>query len=244
MPDDAFDVLILNARPAGGKSEIIDFLKGVPDDERARRYHIGPFREIDDFPMLWTWFEEDDILERLGQPRLHSTPDYTFTNPVLWHVLIERISLEYAKLLRDEPDFHERGTVLIEFSRGAAHGGYREAYQHLGEAILRRAAVLYIEVTFEESLHRNRRRYNPERPDSILQHALPDEKLARIYREDDFGELSREDPQWLTVKGVRVPYVVFENHDDVTASPSEALATRLERRLRALWGLYQRRQGV
>lgn len=244
MPDNAFDVLILNARPAGGKSEIIDFLKGVPDEERVRRYHIGPFREIDDFPMLWAWFEEDDILERLGQPRLHSTPDYDFKDKALWHVLIERISLEYAKLLRDEPDFHERGTALIEFSRGAEHGGYREAYQHLGEEILRRAAVLYIEVTFEESLHRNRRRYNPERPDSVLQHALPDDKLARIYKEDDFGSLSREDPHWLTVKGVRVPYVIFENHDDVTASPSEALATRLEERLGALWGLYQRRQGM
>ncbi len=75
MPDTHFDILILIARPAAGKSEIIHYLKQVPDDERVRRFHIGPFVEIDDFPMLWTWFEEDDILERLGYPRLHTDAD-------------------------------------------------------------------------------------------------------------------------------------------------------------------------
>jgi hypothetical protein len=241
MPSNIFDILILIARPASGKSEIIHFLKHLPREERARRFHIGALEEIDDFPMLWTWFEEDDILERLGHPRLHSTPDYYFKNPVLWHVLIERISLEYAKRWRDRPDLHETHTVLVEFSRGAPSGGYREAFQHLSEDMLRRAGVLYVEVTYEESLRKNRRRFNPERPDSILEHALQDEKMARLYKEDDFADFSAADPEWLTARGVRVPYIVFPNHDDVTTGKPDQLARRLEERLGALWELYQER---
>ena len=67
-----FDILVLNARPAAGKSEIIDYLKHCSREEREDRFNISEFDEIDDFPMLWTWFEEDDILEKMGYPRLHS----------------------------------------------------------------------------------------------------------------------------------------------------------------------------
>ncbi|EKD88322.1 MAG: hypothetical protein ACD_34C00612G0004, partial [uncultured bacterium] len=32
-----------------------------------------------------------------------------------------------------------------------------------------------------------------------------------------------------------VPYVVFDNHDDLTSQPGEALGRRLEEKLFALW---------
>ncbi len=237
-----FDVLILIARPAAGKSEIIDYLKNIPDEERKRRFHIGPFRRIDDFKMLWAWFEEDDILEEFGRQRLHSTPDHNFKDEVLWHVLIRRIGLKYAKLIRDNPDLHQTQTLLVEFSRGAASGGYREAFGHLSKDILKRAGVLYIDVSYEESLRKNRQRFNPDRPDSILEHGLSDAKMERIYKEDDFADLSASDPQFLTVgESMRVPYVIFENHDDVTTGKPEQLGQRLEARLGTLWDLYQSR---
>jgi len=41
-------------------------------------------------------------------------------------------------------------------------------------------------------------------------------KLERLYRDDDWAALSAGDPGFLTVRSIRVPYVVFENrrHDD------------------------------
>ena len=66
-----FDILLLIARPAAGKSEIIDYLKKSPLTERLQRFHVGRLEEIDDFPMLWTWFEEDALLERMGYPAAH-----------------------------------------------------------------------------------------------------------------------------------------------------------------------------
>jgi len=101
---DFFKVIILNGRPASGKSEVIDFLKKVPPEERLERFHIAEIDEIDDFPMIWTWFEEDMILEKvLGKPRIHTDKDGYFLHEYQWHLLIERISLEYAKRLKDIP---------------------------------------------------------------------------------------------------------------------------------------------
>ena len=242
MGKSTFDVVILVARPAAGKSEIIDYLKKTDPETRRARLHVGQLDVMDDFPMLWAWFEEDDILSRMGKSRLHSDKDRYFKHPYLWHVLIERISLEYGKRLRDRLDYHDRFTTLIEFSRGTEHGGYSEAFPHLSDDILQRAAIVYVNVSFAESLRKNRRRFNPDRPDSILEHALSDDKLERLYLEDDWEEFSAADSEFVTVKGIRVPYVVFENEDDVTTARDEALGRRLEEVLGRLWMLKGRKR--
>jgi hypothetical protein len=239
---DTFDVLILVGRPAAGKSEIIDLLTHTPPEVRRRRFRIAALDVLDDFPMLWAWFEEDRILsERLGQPRLHTDANNYFKYPYLWHLLIERLGLEYHKRLRDDPMYHDHATTIVEFSRGSEHGGYAEAFPHLADDLLRRAAVVYVRVSFEESLRKNRRRYNPERPDSILEHAQPDEKLTRLYRDDDWDAFSAGDGEFLTARSVRVPYVVFENEDDVTTGQPGRLAARLETVLGRLWDLRRAR---
>ena len=237
MSKDSFEVILLIGRPASGKSEIIDFLKHANADDRRRRFHISELDVLDDFPMLWTWFEEDELLSRkLGLPRLHTDADGYFDPPALWQLLIERLSLEYHKRLRD-PAYHDRTTVLIEFSRGREHGGYREAFQHLSEEILRRAVIVYVGVSFAESLRKNRRRFNPDRPDSILEHSLSDEKLERLYREDDWAELAPGENGFLEVKAQRMPYAVFENEDDITTGKPGLLGARLELTLGRLWDL-------
>ena len=242
MPETFFPVLILNARPAAGKSEIIHALKTTPVEERIARFHVGPLHILDDFPMIWAWFEEDHLLETVfHQPRLHTTADEYFLTNDLWHLLIERLSLEHEKWRRDAPEDH---TVVIEFSRGGEHGGYEAAYEHLCREILSLAACLYVDVTYEESLRKNRARFNPERPDSILEHGLPDEKLERLYREDDWSSFSSGDPQYLSIEDIHVPYVSFENDDDVTSNGGEALNQRLEDRLGTLWSLWKRRPAV
>ncbi len=203
-------------------------------------FHVGLFVELDDFPMLWTWFEEDRILARLGQARLHTDSAEHFLHRYLWGVLIERLGLEYAKLIRNRPDFHEQGgTVVVEFARGSEHGGLRQAFQHVPREMLQRGAILYINVSWEESLHKNRARANPHRPDSILQHSLSDEKLAQLYRESDWPEFSMADPDRISIQGVSVPYVVFENEDDVTTARGAALGQRLEEALADLWRVYK-----
>lgn len=232
-----FDKIILLGRPASGKSEIIHYLKNLNLNERIKRFHIGNLIDIDDFPMLWTWFEEDDILEKVfHKPRLHSDSDGYFLQEYFWHLLIERISLEYLKHERDNKD-PDNTTYLIEFSRGTEHGGYKEAFKHLSKELLDGAAILYVNVPFEESLRKNRKRFNPDKPDSILEHGLEDSKIERLYKEVDFHSIIEGTTDYLSINGIKVPYVIFENMPSKTDDP-ELLGPALDEVISKLWGLY------
>lgn len=246
MEKTTFDVIILIGRPAAGKSEVIDYLKKVPLQERIKRFHIGDFQEIDDFPILWERFEDDDMMEEMGKPRLLTDKEFTYEGKTMpghvfkekwfWNFLIKKLNLQYFKMLRNDPDFHERKTLFIEFARGKEHGGFREAFSYLSPQVLDHAAALYIKVDWPESLRKNRRRYNPDRPDSILQHALEDKKIEMLYKESDWDEFA-VDPKFLPAgeRGERrVPYAVFENMPEKTDKP-DVLGAHLEEVLGTLW---------
>ena len=152
---------------------------------------------------------------------------------------MERICLAYEKKRRDMPDYHDHYSTLIEFSRGKEHGGFQQAFNHLSDAVLEKMAILYIDVSWQESLRKNRKRFNPDRPDSILEHGLPDKKMEKLYRESDWDEIRSQNPEYVQIKGHSIPYSMFENEDDVTTVGGVALGERLERCMQTLWGLYQ-----
>jgi hypothetical protein len=242
MGKNIFEILIFISRPAAGKSEIVDYLAHIPIQTRHTRFHIGEFDPMDDFPMLWTWFDEDHILSELGHPRIHTNEHNYFYWDYLWDVLIHRLCLEYQKKVRDKPDYHDTRTAVIEFSRGVQQGGFQRAFEHLSKQVVERATVMYVNVSWEESLRKNRARFNPDRPDSILGHSLSDEKMERLYKDNDWEEVSAGDPHFLTIQGLKVPYVVFENEDDVTTAREEELGQRLEETLGKLWKIYTSRK--
>jgi hypothetical protein len=231
-----FETIILIGRPAAGKSEVIDFLRQTGEAERARRFHIGPFAEIDDFPFVWETFEIDDLLEHLGQPRVFTTTDYYFKGDHLWNLFIGRINLEFKKRLARDPDCTRKQTILVEFSRGGANG-FGEAFGHLADEILGRAGIVYINVSYEESVRKNRRRFDPAQADSILYHSLPDEKMERYYRTNDWERLSggRKSGR-IRIRGFEVPFAVFDNEPEKTDDPTK-LGPALEEVLATLWGL-------
>ncbi len=236
---DTFDILLLIARPAAGKSEIIAHLKNTPIEKRTRKFHIGEFEELDDFPMLWTWFEEDDILSKLGHPRIHTDPEGNFLYDYQWDLLIERINLEYEKRVRDEPDYHSNKTIIIEFARGKSHGGFQRAFKHLSKTIANKLSILYLDVSWEESLRKNRARFNPNKPDSILEHGLSDLKMESLYRYSDWNEIIANQPENILIQGIPVPYIIFKNEDDVTSQGGAALSSRLQDKLEKLYQKYQ-----
>lgn len=250
MEKKIFEIIILNGRPAAGKSEVIDYLKKIPVEERIERFHIGEFVEIDDFPVLWEQFEDDDIMEEMGLPRLISNkefeykgktyPGYVFKGKWYWNFLIRKINQKYSKLLRDVPDFHKQNkTAILEFARGKEHGGFKTAYDYLSETILKKGVTLYIKVDFEESMRKNRRRFNPDKPDSILEHALEDIKMEMLYKDSDWEEFSA-DPEYLKVRGFKIPYGIFDNMPEKTDKP-EVLGAHLDEVLTRLWQVYTRR---
>lgn len=228
-----FPVLIITGRPAAGKSEVIDYLRKLDPAERLGRFHIATFEELDDFVYVWETFETDDILSRYGKKRLWTNERYYFTEHFIWNLFLERINLAYRKNLARDPHYHDTTTTLIEFARGGSKG-IEEALGFLHEEILKRAAIIYLRVSYEESVRKNRRRAKKGMEDSILYHSLPDEKMEFYYKTNDWEKLERIDPHYISVKGHRLPYAVFENEPEKTLDAA-LIGEELEKVTSRLW---------
>lgn len=234
-----FEVIILTARPAAGKSEVIDYLKKTDVSTRKKRFHIGEFDEIDDFPFVWDTFVIDDIMSKHGRPRLFTDEKYYFKDHFIWNMFIEKINVAYAKKLAYDPNYHATHTAIIEFARGGENG-IGEALSYLSDDILRRAGIFYIDVSYEESVRKNRARKRVGQEDSILFHSLPDEKMEFYYKINDWEKLTRDDPEYISAKGIRVPYAVFKNEPDLTSADGEPLGAALEETFGRLWRIWAR----
>jgi thymidylate kinase len=236
--DSTFDILLLLGRPASGKSEFIDFMTRVSGAERARLFHIGSLSVLDDFPILWQKFEEDDAWERLGFPRLYSKRadgNYAVSDDRIWRFLIDRLRTAAEAL----PPGLGR-TLLVEFSRGGT-AGYEDALAGLSDDLLARSAILYLSVSFAESWRRNVARYDEKRRSGILTHSVPREEMERTYGTDDWSALTQGSSDgFLTVRNHRVPFATLANEPEAT--DPEVLRARYRRGLDSVFRLSRERQ--
>lgn len=241
-PAKIFEHLFVLGRPAGGKSEFIDFMKKLPDADRAERFGIGRFEEIDDFPWLWNACLDDDAREQRSEPRLVSerTPEgYNITRPNFRGSLVDRFNAAIAARDLANPRFYADGTLLIEFARGRGDG-FRESLDLFRPDILERAAILYIDVSFEESCRRNDARYKKGQEESILFHKVPDRDMLGFFRENDWAAITGSAPDGrLEVAGVDVPFVSMPNEPEST--DAIVLGDRYAGALGRLLDLYRRR---
>jgi len=214
-----FQHLFVLGRPAGGKSEFIDFMKRLPDPERARRFGIGRFEEVDDFPWLWEACLEDDARENRSDSRLNSerTPEgYNITRPKFRRSLVEQFNQVISAKYLSNAAFYDRGTLLIEFARGR-EDGFRESLERFEPEILKRGAILFIQVSFEESFRRNSARYRRGQEESILFHKVPDRDMLGYFRDNDWEQITGGAPDgMLEIAGVHIPFVTMNNEPEST----------------------------
>lgn len=228
--------ILLLGRPASGKSELIQFLQGLSPEERATSYHLGALRVVDDFPILWQLFLEDDLWERVGRGRLHSRmagENYAVADDHVWPFLTLRLIEELTQRPAGPGE-----TVIVEFARGGPEG-YWKALGFFPSSILREAALLYLDVPFEESWRRNLARYDRARRDGILTHSVPREEMERTYATDDWKALAPKGQGHLELGEIGVPYVTVLNVPE-PLTPEE-FARRFQPAFEALWGLHKAR---
>lgn len=237
-----FEHLFVLGRPAGGKSEFIDFMKKVNDHDRAEQFGIGRFEEVDDFPWLWQACLDDDAREDRGETRAVSerTPEgYNITAPKFRGSLVNRFNETIASKYLANPAFYDGGTLLIEFARGASDG-FRESLERFHPDILARGAILYINVSFEESYRRNSARYRKGLEQSTLFHKVPDRDMFGFFRHNDWDEMTAGAPDGrLDLAGVSVPFVSMPNEPEST-DPG-VLRERYSRALNRLLALVRTR---
>ena len=161
---DHFPILILIGRPASGKSEIIDYLLHADPAERLRRFRISRPGRSGRFPHA-----VDLVRRRLSaQPGARSSRGYIPTSRVISCSLSCGIYWSNASIWNTTSvcatiqNITTHTTTIIEFSRGSEHGGYAGAFENLSDDLLDRAVIIYVRVSFAESLRKNRRRFNPE----------------------------------------------------------------------------------
>lgn len=213
-----FEHLIVLGRPAGGKSEFIDYMTHTPDDVRINKYHIGHFKVLDDFVWLWEKFEDDDIWEKLGHKRLYSKKSehaYVIEEDSLFDFMIQKINKEIKKYLSDK-EFYKNNTLLIEFSRGAQKA-YDNAFNLLSKELLEKSCIIYISVSFEESWRRNVTRYQEKQKHSILAHMVPREDMDKYYSTDDWPDITNNKPDgYLEYHNLKIPFVTMNNEPEST----------------------------
>ncbi|MFO8072030.1 MAG: hypothetical protein R6V85_09170 [Polyangia bacterium] len=125
----------------------------------------------------------------------------------------------------------EGKTTVIEFARGGPQGtapplpphhGYAASLPRLSSELLERAAILYIQVTPEQSRAKNRQRSRPGEDGSILFHGVPENVLRSEYGSDDIQWLiERSDlPDTVQVEArgrvFRLPAAIMDNRGDLT----------------------------
>lgn len=146
------------------------------------------------------------------------------------------LEAETRKLLQEKlesyPETLEGKTLVIEFARGGPHGskmplpdplGYQYSLRWLSEAILEKAAILYVWVTPEESRRKNQSRADPNDPGSILHHGVPIEVMMSDYGCDDMDWLEAHSQRQGTVtveahgRTFHLPVARFDNRVDKTS---------------------------
>lgn len=294
-----FDIILLLALPASGKSETRKFIASFDDKLKKDVFHLGKNAQIDDFPYVHLMRTIDVELKKLGENYVFfHAPDKTFIDQKSWGVLTLLLSEDYERLvktglgtgesivdlmkridnarkkldakpifydgnnpvipekhilsvqkalqkeydcmqqdrLKDVPSNLEGSTLIIEFARGGADGstmplpyGYEYNLKLLSPELLKKAAILYVWVTPEESRRKNFEREDPNDPGSILAHCVPIEVMMNEYGCDDIEYLikSSEKPGFIKIDRndgkYYIPIERFDNRNDKTSFVREEI---------------------
>ena len=69
MKNNVFKVVLLQALPASGKSEVRNFMAHVEPGRLQEEFHIGENLQLDDFPYVHMMRRIDNELQAMGQER-------------------------------------------------------------------------------------------------------------------------------------------------------------------------------
>ncbi|MBR1919794.1 MAG: hypothetical protein IJ831_09245 [Spirochaetales bacterium] len=100
MKNDAFKVILLQALPASGKTEVRKFLANIDTEKLLREFHIGATLQLDDFLYTNLMRRIDSELQALGFDRLfYCGDDQPFIDGRDWGTLGMLLNEDYHDLM-------------------------------------------------------------------------------------------------------------------------------------------------
>jgi len=97
---EVFDVVLLNALPASGKSEVRNMLAHIDPKRLQEEFHIGDNLQLDDFPYVNFMRLIDEQCDALDHARVYyPTNDDPFFDGRDWNTLCQLLSEDYHDLM-------------------------------------------------------------------------------------------------------------------------------------------------
>jgi len=213
---DNFEVIILTARPAAGKSEIIDYLKKCSPEERARRLsHRGLRGSSMISPMSGTPSRVDDILNRHGRKRLWTDSDYYFTDEFVWNLFIEKITWPSPSAWPRTPNGPHRQyrhhRVCPRRRQGNRRGPLPSLRRHP-----ERAGILYSRSPMRNRCVRTGGVSNPSWPTASSTTLCRTRKMEFLLQDQRLGETDQREPDPPPGEGTQAPLFRLSHEPEVT----------------------------
>ena len=99
MKDNVFKVVLLQALPASGKSEVRNFMANIAPERLQEEFHIGENLQLDDFPYVHMMRRIDNELQAMGRARVFYPGEEPFIDGRDWGTLIALLNEDYHDLL-------------------------------------------------------------------------------------------------------------------------------------------------
>ena len=99
MSNNIFKVVLLQALPASGKSEVRNFMAHVEPDTLHDEFHIGANLQLDDFPYVHMMRRIDNELQAMDEPRIFYPGEAPFNDGRDWGTLCNLLNEDYHDLL-------------------------------------------------------------------------------------------------------------------------------------------------
>ena len=133
-----FDVVLLLALPASGKSEVRKLLSTVPAEKLKEDFHIGDNLQLDDFPYVFLMRRIDEELEAMGQKPLFYPGQNPFLDGRDWGTLINLLNEDYEDMI------HKKEIVTSSYADYQFKKIDRAAVKNgMDERIMRLPALVY-----------------------------------------------------------------------------------------------------
>ena len=99
MKNNVFNVVLLQALPASGKSEVRNFMAHVEPKRLQEEFHIGENLQLDDFPYVHMMRRIDDELAAMGCDRVFYPGEEPFKDGRDWGTLCNLLNEDYHDLM-------------------------------------------------------------------------------------------------------------------------------------------------
>ena len=144
MKNEVFDVVLLVALPASGKSEVRNFMANIEPERLQKEFHIGENLQLDDFPYVHMMRRIDNELEKMGEERLFYPGEEPFIDGRDWGTLCCLLNEDYHDLLNRNIVGTDSAAKLLfdRIDRAGAQVGINPRIAMLKEDIRNRLAEL------------------------------------------------------------------------------------------------------